>query len=477
MKNAAKFPMAIASLIVFTVALFSFKGKEENIGEKEKLKKYEIIHHHEGEVMHFDTLIPMNSDFSVDDFLALKNISNENVEVIKVPAGSGTCDFTSNKTMVMKIDSDDMEGELIEIMEYLDIESLGEDSESRMVKIICEEDEDGNLVKKKFVNGEEVEFTDEDMVFIHKGHHGEKEGCSTKSTIKITHTEDLDKLEAEELGELTEDHSVKIICTVDDDGNMVKKKYVNGEEVEFNEDEMEIIHELNDGELDHQIKVITKELKEIEDLDLDEMMEEIEIKLSDINLEELMEVEGVTEDMMKEVQEALENIDIDIDIDDEKVVVVNKVISDGEEEEKEMVIELLGDEMVFISDEEMENGKVDIRMHTGEGDFTMVLVTEGIDPTEKAMTKETVEAEGVENLSYFPNPSEGSFTLSFDQSEKAKTEIIITDVNGKKVYSERLGKFSGNYSKLIDLSEFGSGVYLININQGKKTTSKKIIIQ
>ncbi|MCB0762594.1 MAG: T9SS type A sorting domain-containing protein [Flavobacteriales bacterium] len=40
-----------------------------------------------------------------------------------------------------------------------------------------------------------------------------------------------------------------------------------------------------------------------------------------------------------------------------------------------------------------------------------------------------------------------------------------------------MGKFSGSYTKTIDLGHVGSGTYLLNIIQGNQKLAEKIIVQ
>lgn len=88
------------------------------------------------------------------------------------------------------------------------------------------------------------------------------------------------------------------------------------------------------------------------------------------------------------------------------------------------------------------------------------------------------EGEGrlmVENLSLFPNPSDGVFTLNFDLPETEEPVIInIVDVLGSKIYTETLDNFTGSYSNTIDLRSDARGHYILNITQGDKIISKNI---
>jgi len=82
----------------------------------------------------------------------------------------------------------------------------------------------------------------------------------------------------------------------------------------------------------------------------------------------------------------------------------------------------------------------------------------------------------MEELNYYPNPNSGKFTLQFN-ADKRPTEIKITNLNGKEIYSEKLSSFEGSYQNEIDLSGQKRGIYLLQIIQGNKATNKKIVIE
>jgi hypothetical protein len=83
----------------------------------------------------------------------------------------------------------------------------------------------------------------------------------------------------------------------------------------------------------------------------------------------------------------------------------------------------------------------------------------------------------VEKMNFFPNPSTGKFNLSFDLPERGDTEIMIMNMEGRSVYSEKLSNFSGNYNKEIDISKNAKGVYFVRVEQGKHAQVKKIVLE
>jgi Secretion system C-terminal sorting domain len=106
---------------------------------------------------------------------------------------------------------------------------------------------------------------------------------------------------------------------------------------------------------------------------------------------------------------------------------------------------------------------------------TSVIVTDmeekdgGLDKSKSGKKEEST-------FEFYPNPSDGNFLLDLDSNEKEEVLLRITDVNGKEVYK---GKFSGNgkTSNPINLGSHKNGTFIVTIKQGKKTSSKKIIIE
>lgn len=77
----------------------------------------------------------------------------------------------------------------------------------------------------------------------------------------------------------------------------------------------------------------------------------------------------------------------------------------------------------------------------------------------------------------FPNPADMFFNVSFQLDPYSKTNIQITDINGKVMLKETLEKSGGNYTRQIDMKDYARGAYLISIKQGKKFVSRQIIIE
>ncbi len=82
----------------------------------------------------------------------------------------------------------------------------------------------------------------------------------------------------------------------------------------------------------------------------------------------------------------------------------------------------------------------------------------------------------LETIDFFPNPTDGIFTLKF-KALKAPTVVKVVDLVGKEVYREVLPDFDGNYNKEIDLGNAPKGILVFSIHQGDKVYSEKIILQ
>lgn len=82
-----------------------------------------------------------------------------------------------------------------------------------------------------------------------------------------------------------------------------------------------------------------------------------------------------------------------------------------------------------------------------------------------------------DTLTVFPNPSKGEFTFSFNSTGKNDVMIDIYDLSGRSVYRDIFVSTTRQFKQTIDLTNLQSGVYLVNILDGDRKTTKKIIIK
>ena len=327
-------------------------------------QKYQIIHQANGKMIEYDTVIPMSSKYTPEQFLADKGISAEGAEIIEMPTlPDGKSD---EKTIVRKIENDG-------------------DQNDEKIEINVEVDENGKMTTKKTVNGIEVELTDEELKEIQNNkNHKEKK--------VVTYLDD------DKIGDNNE--RVEIDVQIDDSGKKIIKKTVNGKEVKLSKEELDDIH--------------SHEMSKGGD-------EDIEIIKRDMDLKSVEKGHSV------------------------------KVTSDG------------------------ENQRVMIKSTDENEDFTVVLVTKNYDEKTAKHTKMMLE-QSTEETSTSPNSNDGMFKIHFENEEKKKTRVKVSDATGKAVFEEDLGQFSGTYNKEVDLKKFGSGLYTITIEKGNEKDVLEVMI-
>jgi len=80
------------------------------------------------------------------------------------------------------------------------------------------------------------------------------------------------------------------------------------------------------------------------------------------------------------------------------------------------------------------------------------------------------------SLSIYPNPSNGIFRLDISTKKMINYNLVLRNVNGKKVYSNDL-VVNGNYQDQMDFSSLAKGVYYLQIKTAESMEVKKLIIQ
>jgi hypothetical protein len=76
-------------------------------------------------------------------------------------------------------------------------------------------------------------------------------------------------------------------------------------------------------------------------------------------------------------------------------------------------------------------------------------------------------------ITIYPNPSTGIFTLQ--KATDAKATVVVYDVLGNQCLSLNLSQ--GEATKQIDLTNFPKGIYHLQLTEGEKVYSQKIVVQ
>jgi hypothetical protein len=80
------------------------------------------------------------------------------------------------------------------------------------------------------------------------------------------------------------------------------------------------------------------------------------------------------------------------------------------------------------------------------------------------------------SLNSFPNPVSQTLTLEWESSVEEATSIVLVDSRGRKVHEVNQLSSIGNNSLQISVNDFPSGLYFVNVNLQKGSSTKKIII-
>ena len=82
----------------------------------------------------------------------------------------------------------------------------------------------------------------------------------------------------------------------------------------------------------------------------------------------------------------------------------------------------------------------------------------------------------VEFINLSPNPNDGHFQLNFNIVKEGNYILEIHNTLGQIVYSETLNNFNGTFSKQMDLSVYGKGVYSIRLKNATSETVIKTVV-
>lgn len=267
------------------------------------------------------------------------------------------------------------------------------------------------------------------------------------------------------------------------------------------------------GEVDIKSEMKVMMMGDDKNINIDSLIEALGIDIKFDGDNQMRVIKKVMKDSEEgesfEMKWNTEDENVFIDIDDngnkEEVKIIKKVDDDG----KVTVQKWVNGEEVEPTEEDMKNKVVMVKVAEGKNMRTInvgegeneVSVDMDLEVTENGTTKHIVvitnvttkEIEkdmpevatnisknklDVEKLTFSPNPNNGKFDLRFNTNNKKEPiSVKIFDMEGKEVYTETVNKFNGNYSNNIDISENGIGTYILQILQGDKSKTSKVVIK
>ena len=110
-----------------------------------------------------------------------------------------------------------------------------------------------------------------------------------------------------------------------------------------------------------------------------------------------------------------------------------------------------------------------VHVYDSTGIFTVTLTASGIcgsDAQTQTVTTQLVNTEDVlkvaDNISVFPNPSNGQYTVSIEGLTKDLT-LKIVDVQGRVLRQWQYDNPTTNFIQNIDISDVAEGVYFLQV--------------
>jgi len=80
------------------------------------------------------------------------------------------------------------------------------------------------------------------------------------------------------------------------------------------------------------------------------------------------------------------------------------------------------------------------------------------------------------DLKVFPNPTSGTFYVEFTMATPNDVEITLSDMIGRRVYTESKANYLGLYSTEQDINKLPSGIYLLTLRVGGQQFTRKIVL-
>jgi len=81
------------------------------------------------------------------------------------------------------------------------------------------------------------------------------------------------------------------------------------------------------------------------------------------------------------------------------------------------------------------------------------------------------------SLRTFPNPSEGQVTLQYRSADEGQAILRVFDALGKLVHAENFGVVKGTATMELDLSQFESGIYTVEVLKGEDRVTNRVMLK
>ncbi|QCR23794.1 T9SS type A sorting domain-containing protein [Pontibacter sp. SGAir0037] len=82
-----------------------------------------------------------------------------------------------------------------------------------------------------------------------------------------------------------------------------------------------------------------------------------------------------------------------------------------------------------------------------------------------------------QDISVYPNPSTGIFTVSLANTDAKTAELRIMNVIGNEIYREKLVRNDAQFSKTIDLNSFAKGLYYVKLEADNFSAIRRVVVK
>jgi subtilisin-like proprotein convertase family protein len=88
----------------------------------------------------------------------------------------------------------------------------------------------------------------------------------------------------------------------------------------------------------------------------------------------------------------------------------------------------------------------------------------------------STESFELSNFSLFPNPTDGIIFVKFETSSSARVGVQIFDLQGRTIFERAYNSDQVVFEQSINIGNIANGVYIVQVNQGDRSTTKNMII-
>lgn len=236
-----------------------------------------------------------------------------------------------------------------------------------------------------------------------------------------------------------EDSNV-IIMEMDGDATH-SHSWISDEDIEFDFD-------IDMGELNTDLEKLQDELEELNKEEIAERIDEIIKMREEMTEMHVIKMEELHHNM-DDLLEINENISVEV-IEEDGVMIITKTIGEN------VIVEEI------ILDEDTKGKRI-------------IVMSSSDSKGDNYFEHTSKITNGDIDVSVFPTPNEGKFTIDVELKNDEEAEIRVIDASGKEVYKKKI-KGAEKHSLKVDLKKPSSGMYVIIVEQGNEVMKLKTIV-